>query len=1045
MDITSFAFKNKALIFFLLFILVVGGIFSFLSMSKLEDPEIKVKQALVVTLYPGASAHQVELEVTDVLEKAIATMGDIKQLESRSMADYSEILVELNPTVRGSDIEQKWDMLRRKVVNAQASLPEGARESMVVDDFGDVYGLFYAMTSDGFSYEEMSDYADLVKRELESLSGVKRVEVFGKKDPCINIAFREDKMANLGVMPLELLNTFTAQNKTVYSGYFNAGDHRLRVSVNDGYAGLTDVAQLVIQGHEQDQVRLGQVADISRGYVEPHRNQMRYNRLPALGIAISMEKGGNIVNVGELVDARLGQLKSDRVPAGIEFEKVFFQPEKVSFAIRDFMINLLESVAIVVVILMFTMGFRSGVIIGGGLVVTVLGSFLVLNFFDGTLQRVSLASLIVAMGMLVDNAIVIVDGILVDLKRGMKMEEALLNTPRKTALPLLGATLIAIFAFLPIFLSPDTSGEYVRDLFIVLAVSLLLSWLLALTHTPIYAAKRFKSQAEKQPESDSEVFNGRLYKVFGRLLDFVLYHKLYTISITLGLLLLSGWLFTFVKQGFFPDLSYNQLYIEYKADEGVTVDKVKKDLISIEDYLLTQEQVENVTSAVGGTPARYNLVRSIAEHSTSYGELIVDFKDPEVLKESIPGIQTWLNETFPHAFIRVKRYNLMYKKFPIEALFTGPDPAVLKSLADQAKEIMRKNEATWLVTDDWEPMSPVLVADYSQPSARVSNLSRSDVSLALLAATDGLPVGNYYEGKRAIPMYLKSVASSGQQVSQLDRVPVWSMIPNVSALDKESLMGLISGRLSVDDLLQNTISSVPLSQATKGIEVAWEEPVVRRYNGQRAIKAQCNNAPGFLAEDARRAIAREIEAIELPVGYTLKWQGEKAASSDSMSYLFMNLPLAVVLIIAMLIALFRDYRKPGIILLSFPVSFIGIVLGMLISGKEFGFVAIVGALGLMGMMIKNGVVLIEEIELQINGGKPAHQALLDSSASRLRPVMMASLTTILGMLPLLPDDMFGALSVTIMSGLLLGTITTLILVPVLYAAFYGVKHPRRVA
>lgn len=1043
MDITSFSFRNKALVFFLLFILVVGGFLSFNAMSKLEDPEIKVKQALVVTVFPGASAHQVELEVTDVLEKAIANMGDIKQIESRSMADYSEIMVELHPTVRGNDIEQKWDMLRRKVSNAQSSLPNGARPSLVVDDFGDVFGLFYALTSDGFSYEEMSDYADLVKREIESLEGVKRVELYGKKDPCINISFREDKMSNLGVMPLELLNTFWGQNKTVYSGYFNAGNQRMRVSVNDGYSGLADVEQLVIQGHETDQVRLSQVADIERSYVVPHRNQMRFNRLPAIGVAIAMEKGGNIIGLGKTVDARLAQLKNQRIPVGIEINKVFFQPDKVSFAINDFMINLAESVAIVVVILMFTMGFRSGVIIGGGLVVTVLGSFIVLNMFDGTLQRVSLASLIVAMGMLVDNAIVIVDGILVDLKRGMKMDEALLNTPRKTAIPLLGATLIAILAFLPIFLSPDTTGEYVRDLFIVLAVSLLLSWVISLTHTPIYAGKRFKSLEGNHSERASEVFDGAIYRLFGSMLDYLLYHKLATISFSAAFLLLSIWLFSFVKQGFFPDLSYNQLYIEYKASEGVRVDKVKNDLIAIESHLLDVEKVSNVTSSVGGTPARYNLVRSIANPSTSYGELIVDFPSPEVLMESISRIQSWLNDSFPDAYIRVKRYNLMYEKFPIEVLFTGPDPAVLKSLSAQAKEIMENNKSTWMVTDDWEPMTPALVADYSQPSARISNLSRSDVGMALLAATDGLPVGQYYEGKKALPIYLKSVASNGQQISQLDKVPVWSMMPNLAGLNKESLMGLLSGRFNMDDFLQNTLSSVPLSQATKGVNLQWEETVVMRFNGQRSIKAQCNNMPGYLSEEARLAIAPDIEAIHLPVGYSMKWQGEKSASSESMAYLFGKLPIAVVLIIALLIALFKDYRKPFIILLSFPMSFIGIVLGMLISGKEFGFVAIVGALGLMGMMIKNGVVLIEEIGLQIADGKPSHQALLDSSASRLRPVMMASLTTILGVVPLLADDMFGGLAVTIMSGLLLGTMITLILIPVLYAVFFGVQHPKK--
>ncbi|MBI9063642.1 MAG: efflux RND transporter permease subunit [Marinilabiliaceae bacterium] len=1036
---TEYAFNNKPFLYFFLFILVAGGIGSFFTMSKLEDPEIKVKQALIITVYPGASSHQVEMEVTDVLEKAVRTMGDLDHVESRSMADYSEVFVELKSTVRGDEIEQKWDMLRRKVSNAQSQLPSGAQASIVVDDFGDVYGMFYAMTSDGLSYEEMTDYANLIKREVQNMKGVRRVEVYGERKACINIEMIQDKMANLGVHPFEVLNALNNQNKTVYSGYFKSGDHRFRVAVNDSYKSISDINNLLLQGHEDDQIRLGEVAQVSRGYSEPARTQMYYDQRPAIGLSISMESGGNITKLGEGIDARLAELKTTRIPAGIEFKKIFFQPDKVDDAIRNFMLNLLESVAIVVIILMLTMGFRSGIIIGSGLLITILGSFVVLKMFDGTLQRVSLASLIVAMGMLVDNAIVIVDGILVDLKSGMKKSDALVNTARKTAWPLLGATIIAIVAFLPIFLSPDTSGEYVRDLFIVLAVSLLLSWVLSLTHTPLYAGKRFKEA--KSGDIPEVLYSGKVYVIFRKTLDYLLYHKGMTILVTTLLLAGSVYLFKFVKQGFFPDLSYNQLYIEYKTTEGTHVDKVQSDLEEIGSFLLERPEIEHVTTSIGGTPSRYNLVRSIAERSMSYGELIVDFTDPDVLKESIPELQKYLSANYPEAYVRIKRYNLMYKKFPIEVLFTGPDPAVLKDLTAQAKMIMEAEPTAILVTDDWEPMTPVLQADYYQPTARAAGLSRQDVSMSLLAATDGLPVGSFYEGTNALPIYMKSIGSDGTPVGKLDNIPVWSLLPSTGGLSADLVKGVMMGMVSTDEILDQAIGTVPLNQATKGINVIWEEPVVRRYNGQRSIKAQCNNQPGIGAETVRGNLKKRIESIDLPDGYNMEWQGEFQASSRSKKYLFLNLPLAIVLIISILIALFKDFKKPVIILLSLPLALIGIVTGMLLFGKEFGFVAIVGSLGLMGMMIKNGVVLLEEINLQIIGGKAPFQALIDSSSSRLRPVMMASLTTILGMIPLLPDDMFGSMAVTMMSGLLVGTIITLILVPVLYAIFFKVHHP----
>ncbi len=1035
MNITEYALNNRALIKFFIAVLVVGGMFAFVSMSKLEDPELKVKQAMVVTVYPGASAHKVELEVTDVLEKSIRSMGEVDNIQSKSMADVSQITVELSSTVKPDELEQKWDMLRRKVANAQAELPSGAVASVVMDDFGDVYGMFYAMTTDGIADEELLDYAWLVKRELQDIEGVRRVEIYGDRKPCINIEIIQDRMANMGVHPLEVLSTLNAQNQTVYPGYFNSGDERIRVKISDNYQTIEDIRNLIIQGHEQDQLRLGDIAAVTRGYREPSRNEMRYDGSRALGISLSMEKGGNIVDLGKVVDKELDQLKA-RMPVGIDFHKVFFQPDQVSHSIRVFMVNLIESVLIVIVVLMLTMGLRSGMIIGTGLVIIVLGSFVVLYLFDGTLQRVSLGALIIAMGMLVDNAIVIIDGIQVDLERGVAKPGALVNIAKKTAWPLLGATLIAILAFLPIFLSPDTTGEYVRDLFIVLAVSLLLSWILALTQIPLHADRVLK--VKERPSG--ELYDSRVYRVFRHFLRYMLWHKKLALAVTLVLLGVSVYLFRYIPQGFFPDLSYKQLYVEFQMPEGTRMERVKSDLGEIERCLLQYPGVEHVTTSFGGTPSRYNLVRSIAEPSMGYGELIVDFETPEKLKVSIPELQEYLTENYPDAYVRIKRYNLMYEKFPVELMFTGPDPAVLKELTAKAENIMRETPAAMLVRRDWDPMVPVLSVEYDQPIARTVGLSRTDIGMSMLSATDGLPVGAYYEGTHALPLYLKSVDHRRENVGMLNNIPVWSMLPSVSGLNGDVLKGLLTGTVKSEDLLQDAIGSIPLSQATRGIDVCWEDPVVRRYNGQRAMKAQCNNVWGATAEEVRQAIMPAIDTITLPEGYAYKWLGEYRASSQSTKYLFGSLPWAIVMMIAILIMLFRDFRKPAIIFLCLPLAMIGIVLGMLLTGKDFGFVAIVGALGLIGMMIKNGVVLLDEISLQIASGKEPEAALLDSSSSRFRPVMMAALTTILGMIPLLSDDLFGAMAVTIMFGLLVGTVITLVFIPVLYALFFGMKR-----
>lgn len=1037
-DFGKWAFNNKKLVYFLLVSMLLGGLFSYYSMSKLEDPEIKVKQALVVTTYPGASAHQVELEVTDVLEKNIRLVEGVNNVVSQSFNDLSIITVELMTTVQDDQVEQTWDILRRKVTNAQSSLPSGASTPQVRDDFGNVFGIFYALTGDGLKDKELSDYAELIKREVQNIEGIARVDIYGKRNECINVCLQQDKMANLSVLPLEVLNTLNGQNETIYSGYYDSGNQRIRVTVDDKYRSVNDISQLIIQGHEDDQLRLCDIATIESGYEQPVRNEMAYDGERALGISIAAGSGTDITKLGVIVQEKIQEIEEERLPAGVQCHKIFYQPERVNNALNSFLINLLESVAIVVLILMVTMGFKSGMIIGVSLVTIVIGTFLILNFFDGTLQRVSLASFILAMGMLVDNAIVIIDGILVDLKAGKPRREALTSIGQKTAMPLLGATVIAILAFLPIFMSPDTAGVYVRDLFIVLCVSLLLSWVLALVHVPLMANNYLN--APKVTTDEDDQYKGWAYKTLKKVLGVCFAHRWITIIAAIALLLGSVACYKLLPQGFFPDMEYDQLYMEYKLPEGANSTQVKKDLMEIEAYLKTRSEIKHITRSVGGTPSRYNLVRSVALPSLSYGELIIDFESPRALLSNMDEIQAYLNAHYPEAYVKLKRYNLMFKKYPIEAVFTGPDPAVLHQLADSAMAIMKACPMTDLVTTDWDPQVPRLTVEYNQPVARSLGLSRSEVGMSLLSAAGGIPVGKFYDGIHTNTIYIKSMEKGDKPLESLADANVFTMMPNISSLlTEENLVKMKAGRINKTELLESAMRSLPLKQACKEIKVEWEDPVVVRYNGERSQRAVCSPAVGQETEKARKAVAQQIEQIKLPKGYSLCWEGEKRASDQSMKYLFGNFPLAIILMIAILIMLFKEYKKVGIIFCCIPLILVGVIIAMLISGKTFGFVAIVGVLGLIGMMIKNGIVLMDEIDLQLSSGIPPIQALTISSLSRLRPVMMASLTTVLGMIPLLGDSMFGSLAATIMGGLFFGTFIILILIPVLYALFYKIK------
>ncbi len=1039
MDFGKWAFSNRLLIYFLVAVLMAGGGISCYKMSKLEDPEVKVKVAMVVTTYPGASAHQVEMEVTDVLEKRIRTIGDVDNVESYSFNDVSIIQVELRSTISNDEVEQCWDQLRRKVYDAASLLPSGANTPVTKEDFSAVYGMFYALTADGLNEREMSRYAELAKRELGNIEGVERVEIYGEQKDCIHIRLLQDKMSSLGVMPAEVLATLNGQNKTSYAGYYDNGDKRVRVTVSDKFQKVDDISRMIIQGHESDQLRLSDIAEVEKSVETPVRNALTYDGEQALGLLVSASSSADIVKVGKAVEKKLGELKETRFPTGVECHKVFYQPERVTSSLGTFVVNLIESVAIVIVILMIFMGFKSGLIIGVSLVVIVFGSFFFLGQFDGTMQRVSLGSFILAMGMLVDNAIVIIDGILVDLKAGKSRMEAMTAIGRQTAMPLLGATVIAILSFLPIFMSPDTAGIYVRDLFIVLAVSLLLSWVLALTHVPLMANRMLKASSSAD-ETCSEQYNGRTYMILNKVLRFFLGHRLSVLSSGIAIVILAILCYPRVHQGFFPDLAYNQCYMEYKLPEGTNSTKVQRDLDSIQAYLRSRGDVTHITASIGGTPGRYNLVRTVPMPSLSYGELIIDFDSPSTLDANLEEIQTYLTSHYPDAYVKMKKYNLMFKKYPIELQFQGPDPEVLHTLSDKARTIMEQSGKVRLITTDWEPKVPVITVDYDQAPARAVGLSRSDLSLSLMTAGGGIPIGSFYEGIYPNNIYVKCVNEKGEPIENLADMQVFSTVPTVAGLlTKENLMRLRMGGISKDDIISAVIGTKPLRQVSRSIDVKWEDPVVPRYNGQRMQRVQCTPMEGLETEKTRAAIAEEISKIKLPAGYSMTWQGEKSASDRSMKYLFANFPLAIILMIGILIMLFKDFRKPAIIFSCIPLVFAGVLFTMLITGKTFTFVAIVGALGLIGMIVKNGIVLMDEITLQLSKGVEPVSALIQSSQSRLRPVMMASMTTILGMIPLLTDAMFGSMAVTIMGGLLFGTLITLFFIPILYALFFNIK------
>ncbi len=1000
--------NQKAMISTILFAVLFGGIIAYNNIGKLEDAEIPIKAATVVTIYPGAAAHEVELEVTDVLEKAIQKLENVDNITSVSRPGLSIITVNIQSTVKTPQLPQLWDHLRRKVNDAKGSLPSGAMEPIVNDDFADVYGILYAVTADGYSHEELVKYTEYVERELLGVDGVRRSQIFGEHTQTIDIVFSPEKLAGLSVNPMYIAAAIQNETAIINPGSVDVGKESVRVGVGQKIASIKEIENLLIQVPGGGNFRLGDIATVKRSYLQPENEALYYNDKPGLTLGLSNESGINVVKLGERLDEKLAELQKE-LPAGIEINQVYYQPDRVDDAVRNFMLNLAVSVGIVIVVLMFAMGLRSGLLISSGLVFTIMGTLIVMLAIGLPLHRVSLAAIILAMGMLVDNAIVVADGILVDLKSGIERNKAFINTAKKTALPLLGATAVAILAFLPLGMSPNAAGEFLSSLFTVLIISLSLSWIFAMIQTPFNA--KYFYRKERPKGEHAEAYDNKFYRSFGSVLKWGIRHKFIFTAVSFAVLIFAFWSFRFVKVDFMSKIDYDQFYIEYYLPQGSDIKAVEKDALQIQKEILKMDGVNSVMASVGRPAARYLLMRHMPTGGSNYADFIIETKTTDRVAEIIPEIQKYLNNNYPDAFFRVLEYVAGFSDADIEAQFTGPDPAVLKDLATKAKKIFLDEPTATYVTDSWKNQTKKIVPEYSVERAQPLGLTRSDMGNSILVATNGMPIGAVYEGNRMLPIVLRTDTNLGENLEQLMNVPVWG---------------------------QYSRASVPLSQIADTLKATWDYELINRLDNQRSIKVQCDAVKGHTAAEVQAKFQAKIEAIELPDGYELKWEGATAKSGEANQALFMFLPLAVGLMAIIIIGLFNNLKQPIIIFLIVPFAFIGIVLGLVTTGVFLTFAGIIGALGLIGMMIKNAVVLLDEINQNIRAGKDRLTATIDSALSRLRPVMMASLTTILGMAPLLGDSMFNSTAVVIMFGLAVGSIITLVVVPVLYTVLYRV-------
>ncbi|WP_439109804.1 efflux RND transporter permease subunit [Lentibacter sp.] len=1005
MKIARFSIQYPIYTWLFMLFAVFGGAIGYLSVGKLEDPTFTLKSALVITPYPGATAAEVATELSEVLEAEIQQMDEVKTVKSRNTQGSSVIEVEVEDQFDGDELPQIWDDLRDRVEDAQRALPAGALPSIVNDDFGDVFGILYAVSAPGFSDAEIWDIATFMRRDLLTVEGVANVEIKGLPEEAIFVEPSSQIVSSLGIDPGLIIGAISASTAINPTGFVNNGSANLRIEGPSAEDSVSEISGLTF-GFQGEVMNLLDIAEVSRGRVDDPEHILRHNGQEVFTLGISGLLSENIVSVGQRVEAELKVLE-EFLPVGVTVTPIYEQHRVVSDANDSFLISLALSVAVVIGVLALFMGPRAAVVVGVSLLLTVMSTFFFMYLFDVKVERISLGALIIAMGMLVDNGIVIAEGMQQEMRKGRSSRDAADSAAQKTQIPLLGATVIGIMAFAGIGLSPDATGEFMFSLFAVIAISLLLSWFVAVTVTPLLGHYLFKTGGLV---GDDTGYNGPVFRAYGSLVRGALRLRWLVIIGLLGTTVACVMAFGQVKQQFFPPATTPLFYVEYKASQGTAIGDVSADLAVIEEWLLARDDVEAVTSTIGQGLTRFILTYNPARQDSSYGQLVIRAKEAS----AIPALRAELDQfginALPWVELQTKR--IIYGppvSSDIEARFSGPDPEVLRALAAQAIDVLH-NATPRLHSEhtDWREREIVTRPLYAEDRAQAAGIGRSDVANAIALATNGIPAGTYRERDRLIDIVVRTPRSETERDGQL--------------LDQIVYSNAIGGYL-------------PLSQVIDGFAVLAEDPVIERRNRVPTITVQANVIDGLTPPTVFAEVRSLIEAIEVPSGYRLEWGGEFESAGEAQASLGRQMPLAFGTMLLITLLLFGKLRQTAVIWTIVPMAVNGVALGLLFANLAFSFTAMLGLLSLSGMLIKNAIVLVEEIDAQKDAGLPQDQAIVTASVSRLRPVVLAAGTTILGMLPLLADGFFAAMAVTIMGGLGFASILTLIGVPVLYHTY----------
>lgn len=1022
-----FSVRYSRIVFAAMLILLLGGIVAYLQIGRLEDPEFTIKEALIITPYPGASAEDVAKEVTNPIEIACQQLGQLEYVSSESSRGTSVVSANIRDRYDRHRIPQVWDELRRKVADVQPLLPPAVRgRSMVIDDFGDVYGIFLAITGDGYTSHELRRYADFLRRELLLVPNVKKVELFGAQQEAVYLEISRQRLALLGIPEEQIYNQLQERNIAADGGRVRVGEEHIAIDPKGAFGSAEEMLELVIGSDKSGrQLFLKDVATIERGDQDPPRRLLRYDGNPAIGLGISTIQGGNVVTLGEGVRRTLERLKGYQ-PIGIDIGEINFQPEAVTIATNDFIFNLAKAVTIVFVVLLVAMGRKTGLIIGVVLFLTIMATFFVMYMKgDLLMERISLGALIIALCMLTDNAIIVIEGIKVGIESGKNKLDVVRDVVAQNQWPLFGATAIGVIAFAAIGLSEDRTGEYTNSLFWVILIALSLSWISSVTITPLLSYLTFKPIGNDEASNASDPYGGFVFRTYRNLLVLALRFRWVVIAASVVLFGLALYGFTKIDQSFFPPATRPQFMVDVFLPAGTHIRETEAFAESFEQFIKQQPGATHVTSFIGGGGLRFLLVYSPESENRAFVQFLVDVDDWRKCEPLIADVQKHLDENYPNANAVAKMFLLgPGDGGRIQARFNGPDPAVLRQLSDRAQQILEEDGGAVCIRSDWRDREIVIRPDLREFQARRNGITRVEVAHALQTSFEGRVVGFYREPgstgagifpleTRLLPIVARPPLGERSDIAVMDSLQIWSPV---------------AGRM------------IPLNQVTSGTEVVWEDPVVMRRDRFPTLTVHADPRWGLPSQLFNR-VRSKIEQMELPDGYSLEWGGEHEDSLAARTALARPLPFVLALMVFIVVCLFNSFRTTLLIWLIMPLAIIGVTAGLLLTGFPFGFMALLGVLALGGEQIKNQIVVLSKIRTETEKGKARYEAILDGGVAKMRPVSMVALTTVLGMIPLLKDPFFGAMAICIMFGLSFASVLSLIVTPVLYAVFFGIHEP----